>query len=202
VDALEDAVPGLPIVVGGHSLGGQASALYAALHPKRVDAVLLIAACLVDYRLFAGRLRPGLRIAGHLFPAVARLLGSFPGHRFRFGGREARTLMAEWGRVARTGDYRAHGSERDYETALRRAEHELLAVSFSDDSWAPKSAVDGLVNKMPRARARHIHLGRADLGRVTDHFRWARSPEVVAEVVEDWLSDRLEKRDTEVANPR
>ena len=192
LSAARDAVPALPVFVGGHSLGGQAACLYAAGHAHELAGLVLTAACSVHYKGFAGRNGHGARVAGYLFPALAKIVGHFPGTTLRFGKREARRLMSDWGHIARTGLYRPLGATANYEELMHRCELDVLALSMADDRWAPKAAVDGLLGKMPRAQTTHLHLSRGDLGVQTDHFRWVRTPSVPAQRIATWIDERLD----------
>ena len=70
--------PGVPLIVGGHSLGGQLSALFAAAHPDEVDGVLLIASGTTHFRNFAPLTAAQILIASQLlFEPVSSLVGHY-----------------------------------------------------------------------------------------------------------------------------
>jgi len=178
----------LPCFVGGHSLGAQVAVLAAPVLPEEVVGLVLVAGGSLWSRNYRGAMRGQVRVASVVFPAVARVLGWFPGKVFGFGGRrEARTLMRDWSRCADTGEYRLHGSDRDWERGAAEQTRPVLAVTIAGDEMAPKAAMAHLTGKMPRAAvdAREVVLREAGEGKV--HFRWARSPGAVVEVVDPWV---------------
>jgi predicted alpha/beta hydrolase len=166
--------PGAPIHLLGHSLGGQVAVMYAGLQPDALAGIILLAASTPHWPHWG----PRLLFASYAFPLLARLVGHFPGARLRFAGREARGLMREWGRLARTGRF-GHGEE-----GLHRASLPVLAVSIEDDWLGPEAAVDALAAKLPAATVTREHLAGDGL----DHFRWARHSEPVVPLITGWLS--------------
>lgn len=182
--------PGAPLYLLGHSLGGQISCLYASTRPAEALAGLILIACSsVHWRLWSRRFlvfTQGITLLSHL-------VGYFPGHRFRFAGREARTLIRDWARQARTGRYVFGRPRIDYEPLLAEVDLPVLAVSLEGDWLAPPAAMDGLIGKMPRARITRHHLDPKALGyERIDHFRWVRQPGVVMPVVLEWLKSPAE----------
>lgn len=173
VAAVRAELPGAPIHVLGHSLGGQIAVLFAALRPGELAGLILVGAGTPHWRVFG----PRLLFASYAFPLVARLVGHFPGERLRFAGRESRGVMRDWGVLARTGRY-AFGDD-----ALAGVELPVLAVSIQDDWLAPVASVDGLVAKLPRASVSRVHVDEDGI----DHFRWARQSEPVVPLVTGWL---------------
>lgn len=177
---------GLPTHVLGHSLGGHVGALLAGVQPRSLDGLILVACGTPYWRRFPAAI--GLRVlalAG-LAPLAGRLLGCFPGHLIGFGGREAAQLMREWGRLARRGGFEIAGM--DAGRALADARVRTLVVSIDGDRMAPTSAVDHLVGKLPQVPLQRVHITRtAGDPRRLDHFRWARSPQAVLDVVVPWI---------------
>jgi predicted alpha/beta hydrolase len=94
--------PDLPLYLVGHSLGGQIGVLFSAMHADQVKGIALIAAATPYYRMFPGRRRAVMLGGSVVFPLVSRALGYWPGRLFRFGRRESRRLIAEWGHLGRT----------------------------------------------------------------------------------------------------
>jgi predicted alpha/beta hydrolase len=179
---------GTPMYLLGHSLGGQVGALLAGHVPGVLDG-LVLAACGTPYwRGFRGLHGPAVIGIAHLARATGWLLGYYPGHRLGFGGREAARLMREWGGLARRG--RLEIEAFDAEAAWARARVPTLVVSIEGDSMAPRAAVDHLVGKLVSAEIERAHVARGTDGRALDHFRWARNPEAVADVVVGWLAKR------------
>jgi len=184
VAAVKARWPGVALYLLGHSLGGQISMIYAAYHPDQVSGLILIACSSVHWRLWPAPFLPFSQFA----VLVSRIMGHFPGRRFGFGAREARSVMADWGRQARTGRFRFGSPKEDHDRVLESLRLPVLAISFEGDFFAPEKAMDGLLAKIPHAALTRHHLDPKAQGYDgIDHLRWARRPEIVTPLVEDWL---------------
>lgn len=179
--------PDVPFYLLGHSLGAQVSSIYAAHHPHQLDGLILIACSSVHWKLW-----PKAFLAySQMVPLVARIVGHFPGHRFRFAGREARTLMADWARQARTGRFMFGRPRVDHDRHLAELSLPVLGISLQGDFFAPRHAMDGLLSKFPKAQLTRHHLDPKAMGfQGIDHFRWVRKPETVMPKVTEWLKAR------------
>jgi len=185
VAAVKARFPQAPFYLLGHSLGGQLSCLYAAACPGSMAGLILIACSSVHWRLWPRAFLPYSQIVG----VTGRLLGHFPGHRFRFAAREARTVMADWARQARTGHFRFGRPPVDYDPKLAQVALPVLGISFTTDFFATRRAMDGLLAKLSQARLERHHLDPKALGfEGIDHFRWARQPAIVLPLIRDWLA--------------
>ncbi len=183
--------PQAPIVLVGHSLGGQLSMLYAAAHPQDVAALALPAAGTIHWRAYP--LRAGLGILA--FTQAARLIaamrGVFPGRRLGFGGTEARSLIRDWARVAVSGRWELRGASHDYERLLADLDVPTLSLTLEGDRFAPPGAAAGLTAKL--ANVDHVHLDAATLGGATDHLSWLKQPQPVAAQIHRWLATTLRR---------
>lgn len=187
LDHVEQAAPGLPLYLMGHSLGGHYAAITAGRLPQRVDGVI-VAACGTPWiGAFAGSTQWQLQLLVWLVPVLNLLLGYYPGDRVGFGGREARTLMADWRKLAIDNRYRARGLREDLDGGIARYRGPVLSLRMSDDSYAPEAAMAAVTDKFVAARVTRRVLTADDLGDRADHFRWARSPAAVAREVAAWL---------------
>lgn len=181
--------PGLPLLVGGHSLGGQLSALFAAAHPGMADGVVLIACGTPHFRAFPPPLGRRIRVASRLFVVSSQIFGYYPGKLFGFGDREARRLMADWSRLARDGRFAPAGSRHDYELLLNRSQTPVLSLRADRDSFAPETAVQAILDKMSIApRARVTLRADPDESPRQSHFSWARQPAPVIAEIDRWLA--------------
>lgn len=171
---VREELPGAPVHLLGHSLGGQLAIMYAATHPGELAGLVLVASSTPYWRNW-GR---GLLMASYLFPATAAVRGHFPGSRFGFAGREARRLIREWGRLARTDRFPV-GEDRLGEVGIP-----VLSISVEGDKLGPVGPVDAMVAKLPAARVTREHLAVDGI----DHNRWARRPETVVPLLAQWLA--------------
>jgi predicted alpha/beta hydrolase len=184
LDALAAAVPGAPAYVLGHSLGGQVATVYAATHPERLAGLVLVASGTIHWRVWSAK----HLLMTQSIATLARVVGHYPGERVGFAGREARGVMTDWARLARTGHLRfgpAGGAKVDHDPALRRLALPVLSISIEGDTLTPRRSADGLVAKLPAADLTRVHL-EPEVERI-DHFRWARVPEVVLPTILGWL---------------
>ncbi len=186
--AVRRRFPAAPVYLLGHSLGGQVSALYASRQPEGLAGLILIASGSIDFRAWSGLKRWGILAFTQFAAALGMTAGYFPGKRVGFGGCEARTLMRDWARVARTGRFAPAGAALNYEAALAQITLPVLGITFEHDAFAPRSAQQSLLAKMSKARVTQLHLHAADTEGVRiDHYRWVRRPEVVIPRVMAWL---------------
>ncbi|WP_306326527.1 alpha/beta hydrolase family protein [Streptomyces venezuelae] len=183
------AFPDAPVLLLGHSLGGQLGLIHCGLRQPRLSGVVLVASGSAWYRCFGPLAGPRRLLLSQVYAAVAALLGHWPGERLGFAGRESARLIRDWSRQVRTGRYGVPGASGDYEQALGRVALPVLAVDVAGDALAPPAAVDHLCAKMPRADITRWHYGRGDAeGRPLDHFRWIRHHHGLIERITAWAS--------------
>jgi len=179
IDELERVAPGAPAYLLGHSLGGQVGSAYVATHPDRLAGLIFVAASSPYWRHW----RPGFLPVSQGMGLLAQVVGHFPGTHVRFAGREARGVMRDWARFARTGRMRFGRPAIDHTLPMRRLRLPALAVSIEGDTLGVPAAVDGLLALMPELDLSRVHLDEDGL----DHVRWARRPDAVVTTITNWL---------------
>ncbi|MGB5812701.1 MAG: alpha/beta fold hydrolase [Polyangiales bacterium] len=190
VSVVRSRLPGVPLYVGGHSLGGQLMMLHVAATRPEITAVVLVACAIPYNRNWSGATRGFILFATRMFPIVGALMGYVPGKRLGFGGlREAKTLMRDWSHNARTARYEPIGSEVDYEEALRTLETSLLTVNIAGDEMGPAHAVDFIFEKVPGARGERIEA-RLSTPKPGAHVRWARDSDEVVKAIDTWVEKK------------
>jgi len=188
LDRLQAQAPKLPCYLMGHSLGGHYAAITAGRFPELVAGVIITACGSTWIEAFSGRTRRQLKLLCKLIPFFNLLLGYYPGNRLGFGGREARTLMADWLALAKTNVYQAHGMDEDFDAAIGRYRGTLLSIRLADDPFAPEAAMAAVSDKFLRSQVDKVVISAAELGDKADHFRWARTPAAVVDQVTRWLA--------------
>ncbi len=159
------------LLVVGHSVGGQLVGLAANNH--RIHALMMVGSQNGWWGHWPAPSR--YRIALNWFvliPLVTRVYGYLPG---RFGTKEdlPAGVAREW---ARWGRRRAYLLESDeLRAGFERLRLPLLAYSFTDDDFAPRPAVEGLLDLYSEADVHHRHLAPRDVGADTiGHFGFFR----------------------------
>lgn len=173
----------------GHSLGGQIESMFISKQSGQIDGLILIASCMVyhtGWKEIGGSWR--IKLICRLFPFIARIVGHFPGKAIGFGGREAKTVMRDWGYNGLTGSYAPKGDDFDYDAALAQTTFPILAMSMQGDNFAPKAAVENLYRKFHSdSPVRHLHISseEADTPKL-NHYNWAKHPDYFVKQVKEW----------------
>lgn len=177
LEHLEPRSAGRPVILVGHSLGGQACVLHLARCGKpSADALALVAVGLPWFRSYPARRARGVLWLTQSINAVSAVLGFWPG--WGFGGRQSRGVIRDWAYTARHGRFPRRVTED-----LSAVRVPVLAVSVEGDHFTPAATLDHLCSMLHSAEIRRVHLSRADLGTAVDHFTWARTSTPVAELV-------------------
>lgn len=169
-----------PVLLLGHSLGGQLAAGHEFTHTP-VDGLVTVGGCLPHHRHYPAG---GVHIAAMgavVVPALTQTFGYLP--RPAFGGPGARTLMREWARMAVTG--------RTPYAADRPIETPSLLISLDGDGLAPTRAVDVFADRLFAAGAVTRWHYADDLvppDATNDHISWVRTPRLVVERITQWWS--------------
>jgi len=185
--ALQDVAGGVPLLIGGHSLGGQLACCHAGQQPSVFARLWLVASGTPYWRSFPAPLRYALALVYRFLPWLARRHGTLPGRRVGFGGTEARTLIADWARVGLTNHYAASGWTAALEAGMARLDAPVDALVMGHDWMAPASSMRALTARL----AGPCHLQVLDaplLGTDDDHFSWMKMPAEVARRLADSLA--------------
>ena len=180
--------PNKKIYALGHSLGGQLGSLFTAKYSNSFDGLILIACCSVYYKGWGSKQYPTL-IATQFFKFVSILLGCFPGKKIGFGGTEAKTVISDWSNQSRTGNYMIKNDDFDFEVTLQKVDIPILAISFQADTFAPRKAVEHLLNKFgENEKMEYIHLEKDDpRNKNYGHFSWVKKPKEIVMMIEEWI---------------
>ncbi len=173
---------GRPVVLLGHSLGGQLCVLHLArTGGADVDGLVLVASGLPYWRHYRGILRWGLRPWAAGLRLVTNLVGMWPG--WGFGGRQSRGVIRDWSYTVRRNDF-PPSLGPDLAAAMAAVTTPTLGISLADDYYTPASTVDDLVGRLSAAPVQREHLPTGD------HFTWARTAQPVADLVARFVHTR------------
>ena len=188
MDQVVKHFPDSPRIILGHSLGGQLSTLYLSEKPEKATGLVLIAAPSLYYRDWPFPRDLRILLMTHTFALIASVLGYHPGRKLHVGGTEARRLIYDWARITRKGKYDMIRKGVDYEKLSRDLEIPVLAISFSDDGFAPKPVADRLCQRMPLAELTRWHLTPEYLGCSSlGHFSWVKQSEHLTSMIKKWI---------------
>ena len=191
IDAVVADHPEPEVVLVAHSLGGHVALAHLAQHAHpAIRGLVTLGTASPYWRTYT---TPLLLLAQtQTVNVVSRVLGVWPGHRMGFGGRQPRELMSEWARFAWHGRLEPQGSGA-YEAAMGSISVPALVIDLANDSLAPPSAVDHFAGKLSGASVQRLHFDKGPdaPGRPVDHFSFARSPELIDELVAGWISRTL-----------
>ncbi|SEK85954.1 Predicted alpha/beta hydrolase [Pseudoxanthomonas sp. GM95] len=179
--ALAAALPQQPLLIGGHSLGGQLAACHAALSAETPwQRLWLVASGTPYWRCFPGPRGWLLPLAYRFMRWLAQRNGALPGRRIGFGGNEARGVIYDWSRVGLSGRYAGRGMAVDLEQALSQLAVPVDSVLLAQDWFAPAASLKGLTDKFRTASAPPVILDAKALGTRSDHFAWMQDPQAIA----------------------
>lgn len=138
-----------------HSAGGQLMGM-ARINPL-VHALVFVAAQHGYWGNWPLRSRYNVAVLWRLIPVVTRVFGYLPA-RLGIGEDLPRGVANEWAKWGRDRDYLfGFGHEFDLES-YRSLAVPMLAYSFWDDWYAPRVAVEALLQKYSAAQITHHHL--------------------------------------------
>ncbi len=176
--------PGRRVVLGGHSLGGHLSAIYAARNAGSVDGLVFLTVSHVHYRNFS----PLSLLVFAGFSGLSRLMGYLPGHRIGWGSPIARQVVLDWAGWGISGRWRDSRGE-DMIPLFADLDLPLLSISFADDlRLSPKIAVDRFAELFPAADVHRWHLSPEELDVAkAGHFDHLRGCPVLWDRISNWL---------------
>ncbi|MGW6980199.1 alpha/beta hydrolase family protein [Streptomyces sp. NPDC054932] len=181
--AVEDAFPGAPRHLLGHSLGGQLGTLYLSQEPHMAAGAVLVGAPSCHYRGWPFPQSLGMLAGFQLAAAFASVYGYFPGRRIKVLGNDSAQVLRDMATQVRTGRYDVPSSPVDFEPWLARMDLPVLAVAVRGDGMAPAAGVRGLADKLTSARVTHWELVLGDRTLGGRHYGWIRDNAALVERV-------------------
>ncbi len=170
---IEQNYPGREIFAVVHSVGGQVLGL--ARKSTRLSAVLMIASQSGYWRLWPFPWDYAILLLWYvLIPVLSGLLSYFPSRLFGMGESLPAGVAMEWAAWGRQPTYvlsKTHPPK--YFTNIHAP---VLAINFSDDSFAPKRAAEEILTFYKNAQTEHRYFKPADVHvKSIGHFGFFRA---------------------------
>ena len=181
-----------PTIFLCHSMGGQIAALF--MGREEADELNVLGYMGVGtgtpyFRGFEGKQHWRLRVGPWLIKGIINVFGYQPEGILDLSGygRQAKGQLTEWIRYSQTNHLTdLLGADRDYEEAKKQVTKPILLTRFVNDEDCPVKSAENLAMSLPNAQLT-VEEFPAELGRL-GHNRWAREPEIVANRLEQFLS--------------
>lgn len=155
--------PDLPVLLVGHSFGGQALGLLPST--AGLSGVLMVGAQSGYWGHWAGLHKAAILGLWHVgIPTLCLLFGYFPSRLLGMGEDLPAGVAREWARWGRRRDYLAGDGDGRWRAGFQAVRAPIRSYSFSDDRFAPLAAVEGLLAFFRHAPVERRHLRPADLG--------------------------------------
>lgn len=177
--------PGVPRILGGHSLGGQLACCRLGLSPDSAARLWLVGSGAPYWRAFPLRTKWWLPFVYRFLAWLAERHGALPGRRIGFGGQEARGVIRDWSRSGLSGRYAAAGVDVDLEAAMAALTLDAHAVVLERDWLGPLPSLRFLLSKLRHSSQRVDVLDATTLGTRADHYAWMKQPQAVVAALLD-----------------
>ena len=154
-DFLAQRFPGKPLLFIGHSAGAQ---LLGLLPEVPFRAALFAAAGTAFWKAYSGKARVFMGAFFHLIvPAATHVAGYLPMSHFGQGDDVPKGVALEWARWGRNPRYVGSYAESRGGLGFTRYQGPIRALAISDDSYAPRRAVEKLLELYTAART-ELHV--------------------------------------------
>lgn len=188
VNWMRERYQNLPLLYVGHSFGGQALGLLP--NNAEISRALLVSAQAAYWKLMPAPERYRVYLFMNLIGVpTARLLGYLPG-RLMLGQDLPKGVFLEWTRWVMSKRYLLDDPNLTALTNFANYRAPLRALSFTDDSWAPRPAVELLCSGFTATTPDIVSVAPADAGvKKIGHMGFFRSEhrETLWLAAADWL---------------
>ncbi|HEY5801002.1 MAG TPA: alpha/beta fold hydrolase [Burkholderiaceae bacterium] len=166
--------PGRPLLIVGHSLGGQLVGLVPDNH--LIDGVLTIACGTGYWHYNVPKLKRYVWLLWYvLVPFYTTLFGYFPGKRLRKVGDLPRGVMFQWSHWCRHREYVVDRHGQPMSEGYQRMRAPMMAMSFTDDEMMSRRSVDSMHELYANAPQERRYIAPQEVGaRRIGHFGFFR----------------------------
>jgi predicted alpha/beta hydrolase len=184
--------PDVPLLLIGHSLGGQLPGLLPDSH--LIDAIITVAAGSGYWRDNAPQLK---RVVWFMWyfavPLYTRLFGYFPGKKVRKVGDLPKGVILQWSQWCRSRHYVVDAQGKPLRAGYEKIRVPMLSLSFTDDELMSRRSIDSLHDFYKNAVLERRYIRPQDIGaKRIGHFGFFR-PQFRATLWQeavDWLQQR------------
>lgn len=140
----------------GHSIGGQLIGL--AKSSKEANKIILVASQSGYWKFWKGMDRVKMWSNWHLlFPILIPIFGYLPSKKLSGMKNLPKNVAKQWGKWCKSKNYLFDSMPAE-DLYYKDIHAKMTALSISDDNFAPKEAVDWLVNKYENTDLKRVHL--------------------------------------------
>lgn len=183
----------VPLLVVGHSLGGQLPGLLPDNH--LIDGILTVACGSGYWRDNTPQLKRYVWFMWFFaVPVFTRLFGYFPGKRLRMVGDLPKGVIFQWAQWCRTPHYVVDSGGTPIRKGYEGIRVPMLALSFTDDEMMSRRSIDSLHDFYRNARVERRYIAPREVNaKRIGHFGFFR-PEFQSTLWKqalDWLEQRV-----------
>ena len=187
---MRERFPGLPLQLLAHSVGGQ---IFGLVPDAPVEAALFVGSQSGAWRHWRGLGRLGMFALWHSLPLFAATLGKIPMRALGQGEDLPGGVGAEWARWGRQRAYIWSYAGPRGGLGFSTFKGRIRAYSISDDSYAPRPAIEALVAMYAQAKTELRPVSPAELSvPAVGHFGFfkERFEQTLWREAADWLLAR------------
>jgi predicted alpha/beta hydrolase len=198
--ALRDAKawhPELPLLVVGHSLGGQLPGLLPDNH--LIDGLLTVAAGSGYWQDNAPQTKRVVWLMWYFaVPLYTRLFGYFPGKKVKKVGDLPKGVIYQWAQWCKNPHYVVDAAGNPIREGFEKMRIPMLSLSFTDDEMMSRRSIDSLLGFYKNAQLDRRYIAPQDVGaKRIGHFGFFR-PQFKTSLWQQaasWLEERASTSD-------
>lgn len=167
--------PDAPLLVIGHSLGGQLPGLLPDNH--LIDGILTVAAGSGYWHHNTPQLRRFVWFLWYFaVPVYTRLFGYFPGKKVRKVGDLPKGVIFQWAQWCKSPHYVVDADGKPIRDGFEKIRVPMLSMSFTDDELMSRRSIDSLHDFYKNAQQERRYIRPQDVGaRRIGHFGFFRA---------------------------
>jgi predicted alpha/beta hydrolase len=167
-------LPDVPLLVVGHSLGGQLPGLLPDNH--LIDGLMTIAAGSGYWPDNAPQLKRVVWLMWYFaVPLYTRLFGYFPGKKLRKVGDLPKGVIHQWAQWCKSPYYVVDAAGNPMRVGFEKIRVPMLSLSFTDDELMSRRSIDSLLDFYKNAQLDRRYIAPQDVGaRRIGHFGFFR----------------------------